>query len=81
MGVANMPTRQELARYYAAGTGRDVSNFDYYLVLASFRAGCLLEYKVAQAEAGILSRETGEFFYHLVADSFAGAERIIRRLG
>jgi aminoglycoside phosphotransferase (APT) family kinase protein len=79
--VANMPTRQEIARYYAAGTGRDISNFDYYLVLAMFKAGCLLEYKVAQAEAGILSKETGELFTHLVADSFTEAERIITRMG
>ncbi|MGD9792584.1 MAG: phosphotransferase family protein [Acidimicrobiia bacterium] len=79
--VENMPTRQELARYYAAGTGRDVSNFDYYLLLALFKAGCLLEYKVAQSQAGILSKETGEFFHFLVADNFIEAERIIKRMG
>lgn len=79
--VENMPTRQELARYYAAGTGRDVSNFDYYLLLALFKAGCLLEYKVAQSQAGILSKETGEFFHFLVADNFVEAERIIKRMG
>jgi aminoglycoside phosphotransferase (APT) family kinase protein len=79
--LANMPTRQELARYYAAGTGRDVSNFDYYVVLACFKAGCLLEYKVAQTEAGLLPKEVGEMFIHLVADNFTEAERIIRRLG
>lgn len=79
--VAEMPTRQELARYYASGTGRDVSNFDYYLILALFKAGCLLEYKVAQAEAGILSKETGDLFRRLVADNFSEALRIIRLLG
>jgi aminoglycoside phosphotransferase (APT) family kinase protein len=79
--IQNMPTRQEVARYYAAGTGRDISNFDYYLVLAMFKAGCLLEYKVAQAEAGILSKETGELFTHLVADSFTEAAHIIARMG
>ena len=79
--VERMPTRQEMARYYAAGTGRDISNFDYYLILALFKAGCLLEYKVAQAQAGILSRETGELFSRLVADNFSEAGRIIRSLG
>ncbi|MFZ4604473.1 MAG: phosphotransferase family protein [Caulobacterales bacterium] len=77
--VANFPTRQELARYYAAGTGRDISAFDYYLVLAMFKAGCILEYKVAQAAAGILSAETGVFFSRLVLGNFSEAERLARR--
>ena len=75
------PTRQELARYYAAGTGRDISNLDYYLILASFKAGCILEYKVAQSRAGILSREIGDFFSPIVLNSFSRAAEIIRRVG
>jgi aminoglycoside phosphotransferase (APT) family kinase protein len=77
----NMPTRQEIARYYAAGTGRDVSNLDYYLVLALFRGGCLLEYKVAQAAIGMQSQETGELFSKLVLSNFADAAHIIQRMG
>lgn len=77
----NMPTRQELARYYAAGTGRDVSRFDYYQILAMFKGGCILEYKVAQSAAGILSKETGELFSRLVLANFAEAERFARRAG
>ncbi len=65
----------------APGTGRDVATYDYYLLLAMFKAGCLLEYKVAQSQAGILSKETGEFFHFLVADNFVEAERIIKRMG
>jgi aminoglycoside phosphotransferase (APT) family kinase protein len=79
--VHNFPTRQELARYYAAGTGRDISRFDYYLLLAMFKGGCILEYKVAQAQAGLLPKETGEFFSGLVLKGFAEAERLARRLG
>jgi aminoglycoside phosphotransferase (APT) family kinase protein len=75
------PTRQELARYYAAGTGRDISQFDYYLLLARFKAGCILEYKVAQAAAGILSKETGEFFSRIVLTTFSEAQDMICRLG
>jgi aminoglycoside phosphotransferase (APT) family kinase protein len=75
------PTRQELARYYAAGTGRDISHFDYYLLLARFKGGCILEYKVAQAAAGILSKETGEFFSRIVLTTFSEAQDMIRRLG
>lgn len=77
--LANFPTRQELARYYAAGTGRDLSNFDYYCVLALHKAGCILEYKVAQSAAGILPPETGQFFDRLVQSSFARAEQLCRK--
>jgi aminoglycoside phosphotransferase (APT) family kinase protein len=79
--IANLPTRQELARYYAAGTGRDLSNFDYYCVLALYKGGCILEYKVAQSAAGILSPETGRFFDRLVTANFAHAERLCRKAG
>lgn len=77
---AHSPTRQELARYYAAGTGRDVSDFDYYLLLARFKVGCILEYKVAQAAAGILSKETGEFFSRTVKRNFENAAHMIGRI-
>lgn len=79
--AANWPTRQELTRYYAAGTGRDIGEFDYYGVLAMFKSGCILEYKVAQAAAGILPKTTGEFFSQLVLASFADAAALIRRIG
>ncbi|MFM2072593.1 MAG: hypothetical protein RLZZ623_2856 [Actinomycetota bacterium] len=78
--TANFPTRQELARYYAAGTGRDIAAFDYYLVLAMFKAGCILEYKVAQAHAGILPPEVGVFFSELVLTNFSEAAELIRRM-
>lgn len=79
--IANFPTRQELARYYAAGTGRDLTNFDYYCVLALYKGGCILEYKVAQSAAGILSPETGRFFDRLVTSNFAKAEQLCRKAG
>lgn len=79
--IADFPTRQELARYYAAGTGRDLSNFDYYCILALFKGGCILEYKVAQAAAGILPEATGRFFDKLVLGNFEKAERLARRAG
>ncbi|MDO7842237.1 phosphotransferase family protein [Sphingomonas immobilis] len=77
----NWPTRQEMARYYASGTGRDMADFDYYAILAMFKGGCILEYKVAQSAQGTLSKETGVFFSRLVLESFANAEALIRRIG
>ncbi|MBV9842316.1 MAG: phosphotransferase family protein [Sphingomonadaceae bacterium] len=79
--IANMPTRQELMRYYAAGTGRDMRNFHYYCSLALFKGACILEYKVAQSTAGILPSETGRFFDKLVRGNLDKAERLCRRHG
>jgi len=79
--VTEWPTRQELMAHYAAGTGRDMASFDYYLILAMFKGGCILEYKVAQAAKGILSAETGRLFDRLVRGNFAEAEKLIRLIG
>lgn len=77
---ANFPTKQELARYYCAGTGRDIADFEWFSILAKFKSGCLLEYKVAQAEAGILSKETGRFFAPIVENCFRETAAQIRRM-
>jgi aminoglycoside phosphotransferase (APT) family kinase protein len=79
--AANMPTRQELMRYYSAHTGRDLANFDYYRALVMFKSTCILEYKVAQSQAGILSPETGRFFDRLVLGNMVKAEQVCRRRG
>jgi aminoglycoside phosphotransferase (APT) family kinase protein len=76
----HFPTRQELGRYYCAGTGRDIRDFDYFSILAKFKSGCLLEYKVAQAEAGILPKETGRFFARIVLNCFKDTADMIRRI-
>lgn len=77
---ANFPTKQELARYYCAGTGRDIADFEWFSILAKFKSGCLLEYKVAQAEAGILAKETGRFFAPIVENCFRDTAAQIRRM-
>lgn len=77
---ANFPTKQELARYYCAGTGRDIADFEWFSILAKFKSGCLLEYKVAQAEAGILPKETGRFFAPIVENCFRETAAQIRRM-
>lgn len=74
------PTRQELVRYYCAGTGRDPAEIDYFTLLAAFKSGCILEYKVAQAEAGKLPKETGRFFARIVDESFRKNAEIVRRI-
>jgi len=77
--IEAFPSRQALARYYAAGTGRSIADFDYYLVLAMFKSGCILEYKVAEAATGSKSPELGKFFSDLVLGNFKDSEHLARR--
>ena len=74
------PTKQSLMRYYASGTGRKVEDLDFYTVLVGFKYGCILEYKVAQAAAGQLPKDVGEFFSRLVVDGFKRTAEFIRRI-
>jgi aminoglycoside phosphotransferase (APT) family kinase protein len=78
--INNAPTKQALARYYCAGTGRDMADFDYFCVLAGFKIGCVLEYKVAQADAGILPKDVGDFFRRSVDGGFRRNAEIVRRI-
>jgi aminoglycoside phosphotransferase (APT) family kinase protein len=79
--ITAWPTRQMLMAHYAAGTGRNLADFDYYLLLGMFKSACILEYKVAQAAKGILSEATGRFFDRLVRGSFIEAEKLINVIG
>jgi len=74
------PTKQELARYYCAGTGRDFRDYEYFSVLAKFKSGCLLEYKVASAAAGHLPSDVGRFFARIVDNCFRETAAQIRRM-
>lgn len=77
---ALFPTKQELARYYCAGTGRNIADFEYISILAKFKSGCLLEYKVASAAAGHLPLDVGRFFARIVDNCFAETARQIARI-
>ena len=80
LDVNNAPTKQALARYYCAGTGRDIADFDYFCVLAGFKIGCVIEYKVAQAAAGILPKDVGEFFRKSIDAGFKRNAEFVRRI-
>lgn len=77
----NAPTKQALARYYCSGTGRSEADFDYFCVLAGFKIGCVIEYKVAAAAAGHLPKDVGEFFQRSVDGGFKRNAEFVRRIG
>lgn len=53
------PTADELIARYAERSGRDLSRIDWYVVLACYRLGILLEGTFARACAGAAPAETG----------------------
>jgi len=72
----DFPTRQQLLARYGALTGRDLSHFRYYLVLAQFRMACILEYKVAAA-AGRPVEGTQAIFAGMVPNLMHQAHALI----
>jgi len=54
------PTAAEMVAHYAAKTGRDLTHFDWYVVLSCFKLGIILEGTYARACAGLALTETGD---------------------
>jgi aminoglycoside phosphotransferase (APT) family kinase protein len=54
-----VPTEQEIVRRYAECSSRDVSGIDWYVVLACFKLGIILEGTYARSLAGKAPLETG----------------------
>ncbi len=54
------PQADELISHYAAQSDRDLSDFNWYIVLACFKLGIILEGTFARACAGKAPAETGE---------------------
>lgn len=54
------PTAQELIERYAAGSPRDLSAFHWYVVLACFKLGVVLEGTHARACAGLVPHAVGQ---------------------
>ena len=77
--TAPYPFREELIEYYAGKTGLPVDNIDYYMILAQFKLGALLERKYAEYLGGKKDREYGEYFGKLTLDLFATAAEMAKR--
>jgi aminoglycoside phosphotransferase (APT) family kinase protein len=57
------PTAEELAAAYAEHSDRDLSALSWYVVLACFKLGILLEGTFARSCAGKADMRTGERFH------------------
>lgn len=68
---------EELAAHYAAVSGRSIANLDWYVVLACYKLGIILEGTHARACAGKAPRATGDKLHAHTIDLF---ERALRRI-
>ncbi|MBA9005372.1 phosphotransferase family protein [Thermomonospora cellulosilytica] len=74
-----MPSRAELVAHYAGLTGRDVSDFRWFQVLACFRLAALLEGGYFRALNGRMDRRIGEGLHGYAGWLWAKAEQEIER--
>ncbi|MGD0554898.1 MAG: phosphotransferase family protein [Streptosporangiaceae bacterium] len=72
-----MPSRAEMIGYYAELTGRDVTDFPWYQVLACFRLAALLEGGYVRALGGKMDRAMGEGLHAYAAWLWAKASQQI----
>lgn len=71
-----LPTRAELIERYAELSDRDMSSIDWYVVLACFALGIVLERSHALARAGEVSAAEGEKLHRRTLDLFARARTL-----
>jgi aminoglycoside phosphotransferase (APT) family kinase protein len=57
--LEGFPTRSELASAYAAASGRDVADIDYYMAFGYWKLACILEGVHARYRAGVMGESGG----------------------
>lgn len=75
---SDLPTREELAAYYATRTGFSVEHLDYYLVLSMFKLGAIIEFNYARLVNGRDSSGQAQLVSDYVLDLFIEARDITR---
>jgi aminoglycoside phosphotransferase (APT) family kinase protein len=75
--AGGLPSGAEVVARYAAQSPRDLSALDWYVVLAAFKLGIVLEGTYARAHAGLADRATGERLHLHALNLFDRARRRI----
>ena len=76
-GISGFARPDELVAHYAALTGRDVSAIDFYVVLACFKLGIILEGTHARASAGRADKGVGDLLHAITVALFDKATTVI----
>jgi aminoglycoside phosphotransferase (APT) family kinase protein len=72
-----LATPRELLNEYGSNTTRDLSNIDWYTVLACFKLGILLEGTHARAAAGLAPKDIGDRLHTASVRLFERAQRLM----
>ena len=75
--AGGMPTAAELVERYAAHSSRDLTHLTWYVVLACFKLGIILEGSNARAYAGQAPREIGDRLHTTTVRLFERAHTLI----
>lgn len=78
-GLVHLPSGDELVARYAQTTERDLSAVDWYVVLACFKLGIVLEGTHARAFAGKAPKDVGDLLHATTLALFRRAEATIRK--
>ena len=77
MSAGGLATPSELVHHYARNSSRDLSDIDWYTVLACFKLGIILEGSNARAAAGLAAREIGDVLHTATVRLFERATAIM----
>ena len=77
MTTGDLATPDELIARYAQNTTRDLSDIDWYAVLACFKLGIILEGSNARAAAGLAPKEIGDLLHTATVRLFERAVQIM----
>lgn len=76
--AGGLPDANEIMARYAAQSARNLSPINWYVALACFRLGILLEGTYARALAGQADMTVGEQFHRHTVALFDRAQRVVR---
>jgi aminoglycoside phosphotransferase (APT) family kinase protein len=79
--IPGLPGPDVLIERYAQQSGRDVSDIEWYIVLACYRLGIILEGSYARMLAGQATQEVGERLGRIARELFGQAHEITGRPG
>jgi aminoglycoside phosphotransferase (APT) family kinase protein len=74
--TTGMPSAAEMLDHYASVSGRDVSEIDYYVILARFKLAIVLEAGYARVVAGEADNPAMAAYGQVVLDTMAGAAEL-----
>jgi aminoglycoside phosphotransferase (APT) family kinase protein len=77
--AGGLPTHEELVARYAERSQRDLSAIDWYVVLACFKLGIVLEGTYARAHAGLAPKDIGDRLHSVTLALFKRAGKLIAR--